>query len=92
MKEYKYRDDENDYSEDETIIEEKEDKTDYYELEVKFREQLKDIFYNVIEPYLENIFEKELFHKMDKYSEDRFIGFFLENSSYFKYLELNQIK
>ena len=34
MKEYKYRDDENDYSKDETIR--KEDKTNYYELEVKF--------------------------------------------------------
>ena len=88
MKDLYYSD--NDYSEEEEEEEEVIKDKNFVKKELELKEMLKDIFRNVFAEYIKK--NKHILNKLTEYSEDAFISFFEDNSSYYNYLESNQIK
>lgn len=60
---------------------------DYNKLQDELDNNLKNIYEDIIIPYINNIMEKEILHKLDDFSFNKFISFFTKNSNYHKFLQ-----
>ena len=69
-------------SDEDTII----DEPNFVKMEWQLDEHLEQIFEDVIVPYLNDCISKEILHNLDDFSYHKFIGFFKDRSSYYRYI------
>ena len=65
------------------------DNKNYVEIELNLIEKLKDLYFNVILPEIES--NPSILQNLNKYSEDSFINYFRNNSSYYKLISEKQL-
>jgi hypothetical protein len=72
-------------SEDETIS----SSPNFNRMEYELDDNLERIFEEVIIPYLNNLNQNEILDDLDEFDYSKFISFFQNSSSYYKYIRDN---